>query len=189
MYHHELLEYSGQVLGEYIKHFLLHVNRKRHRKRTLLNKILRYFRDTYFGISNMCPRISTILPLCSVLCSVCPPFCLSSALRWAWKVSKLCSSVKIFEIDEITACGSSSYSKVFGGTHLERQKPLRPWQPRAKWRGSGERYFDRFGHNTIEDIDFLMPLGSPKSAPIEQAIQIRQRRFYYWFFSTKLTVE
>ena len=35
------------MLGEYIKHFLLHVNRKRHRKRTIpLNKILRYFRDT-----------------------------------------------------------------------------------------------------------------------------------------------
>ena len=45
---YELLEYSGQVLEEYIKHFLLHVNRRTYRKRTILNKILRYFRDTYF---------------------------------------------------------------------------------------------------------------------------------------------
>ena len=49
-YHQNILQATRVLLGRYIKHLLLHVNRRSDRKKTILNKILRYFRDTYFGL-------------------------------------------------------------------------------------------------------------------------------------------
>ena len=47
-YYQNILQTTRVLLGRYIKHFLLHVNSTTDRKTTILNKILRYFRDTYF---------------------------------------------------------------------------------------------------------------------------------------------
>jgi hypothetical protein len=48
-YHQNILQATRVLLGRYIKHLLLHVNSRTDRKITILNKILRYFRDTYFA--------------------------------------------------------------------------------------------------------------------------------------------
>ena len=48
-YYQNILQTTRVLLGTYIKHFPLHVNSRSDRKRAILNKILRYFRDTYFA--------------------------------------------------------------------------------------------------------------------------------------------
>src|ERR1700735_3422960 len=56
-YYQNILQVTRVLLGRYIKHLLLHVNRTTDRKTTILNKILRYFRDTSFACNIQLLRV------------------------------------------------------------------------------------------------------------------------------------
>ena len=75
-YYQNILQTTRVLLGTYIKHFPLHVNSRSDRKRAILNKILRYFRDTYFAWNieqYVSPHLSGIATPFFFLLGIVPP--------------------------------------------------------------------------------------------------------------------